>query len=140
MITFDRILVGVSDGASSSAAVGAAAELAARTGAEVLALHVSSRDLPCRGPSAAECGLGEDDQSLDRAVCRLREAGVRCRGERWRTIDGRVMQALLDAADQYDASLVVIGGRSRPWPLGLLRPGLGLRLARRCRRPVLLVR
>ncbi|HSR26573.1 MAG TPA: universal stress protein, partial [Candidatus Eisenbacteria bacterium] len=59
---------------------------------------------------------------------------------RWQTIDGRVMQALLDAADQYDASLVLIGGRSRPWPLGLLRPGLGLRLARRCRRPVLLVR
>ncbi len=139
LVTFERILVGVTDSAGSSAAVDAAAELAARTGAEVLALHVWCRDVPCRGPSAAECGLREDDHSLERALQRLRKAGVRSRGERWRAIDGRVLEALVAAADQYDASLVIVGARFRRGLLGLLRPGLGLRLARRCRRPVLLI-
>jgi hypothetical protein len=58
---FERILVAVADDAASSAAVGAAADLAARSGAEVLAVHAWYRDVPCCGPSAAECGLREDD-------------------------------------------------------------------------------
>jgi len=136
---FDRIMVAVADDAASSAAVGAAAELAARNGAEVLAVHVWCRDMPCCGPSAAECGLRADDDSLERALGRLREAGVRSRGERWRTVDGRVLQSLLAAADGYDAGLVIVGGRRQRWLPALLRPGLGLRLARRSARPVLLI-
>jgi len=137
--SLDRILVAVADDAPSRAAVGAAAELAAGRGAEVLAVHVWCRDLPCCGPSAADCGLREDDDSLERALDRLREAGVRCRGERWRTVDGRVLQTLLAAASDYDASLVIVGSRRQGWLPALLRPGLGLRVARRCARPVLLV-
>ncbi len=129
----------VANGAGSGAAVTAAADLAARTGGEVLALHVWCPDVPCCGPSAAECGLRADDDSLDRALCQLREAGVRCRGERWQTMDGRELEALLSAADEYDASMVIVGGRRRRGLRGLLRPGLGLRLARRSARPVLLV-
>lgn len=137
--TFDRIMVAVAEGAASTAAVGAASDLAARTGAEVLALHVWCRDVPCRGPSVADCGLRQDDDSLERALCQLREAGVRCRGERWQTADDHILDALLVAADEYGASLVIVGSRRRSGLLGLLRPGLGLRLARRCARPVLLV-
>jgi hypothetical protein len=79
---FDRILVAVADDPASDAAVGVAAELAARSDAEVLAIHVWCRDVPCCGPSAAECGLRNDDDSLGRALSRLRKVGVRCRGER----------------------------------------------------------
>ena len=140
MSPFDRILVAVAHDTASSAAVGAAAELAARSGAEVLALHVWCHDMPCCGPSAAECGLREDDASLERALWRLRESGVSVRGERWRAVDGRVVEVLLAAADEYDASLVIVGSTPRRGLLGLLRPGVGLRLARRCARPVLLVR
>jgi nucleotide-binding universal stress UspA family protein len=136
---FQRILVAVADDAASNAAVGAAAELAARSGAEVVAVQVSCRDLPCRGPSADECGLREDDGSLERALGQLREAGVRCHGERWRTVDGRALQSLLAAADEYDANLVIVGVRRQRWLSALLHPGLGLRLARRCVRPVLLI-
>ena len=136
---FDRILVAVADDPASDAAVGVAAELAARSEAEVLAIHVWCRDVPCCGPSAAECGLREDDDSLERALSRLRKAGVRCRGERWRALDGRVLQSLLAAADSYDAGLLIVGGRRQGWLPALVRPGLGLRLARRCARPVLLI-
>ena len=136
---FDRILVAVADDAASAAAVGAAAELAAQSDAEVLALHVWCRDVPCRGPSAADCGLRQNDDSLERALRRLRKAGVRCRGELRQTVDDRILHALLRAADEYDASLVIVGGRHRRGLLGALRPGLGFRLARRSGRPVLLV-
>ena len=139
MSTLDRILVAVADDAASRAAVGAAADLAIRRGAEVLAVHVWCRDLPCCGPSAADCGLREDDHSLERALDQLRDAGVQCRGERWRTVDGRVLQSLLAAANDYDASLVIVGGRRQGWLSALLRPGLGLRVARQCARPVLLI-
>ncbi len=139
MSAFDRILVAVADDAASRAAVDAAASLAARTGAEVLAVHAWCRDLPCCGPSAADCGLREDDGSLERAVSRLRKAGVRCRGERWQTVDGRVVETLLAAAEEYDASVVVVGSSRQHGLRGRLRTGLGIRLARRCARPVLLV-
>lgn len=90
--------------------------------ARVLALHVWCRDVPCRGP----CGLRQDDDSLDRAVRQLREAGVRYRGERWQAVDDRIVDALLRAADEYDASLVIVGSRRRRGLRGVLRPGLGL--------------
>ena len=136
---FHRIMVAVADDPSATAAVRLAATLAARTDAEVLAVHVSSHDVPCCGPSATECGLREPDISLDEAVRYLATAGVRHRAERWQTVDDRVLETLLAAADEYDAGLVIVGGRRRGWLRALLRPGLGLRLARRCARPVLLI-
>ena len=126
--------------AASVAAVRVAAGLAAQTGAEVLAVHVSCRDVPCRGPSATECGLREDDVSLAEAVRQLEGAGVQHRAERWQAVDDRVLEALVAAADGYDADLVIIGGRSLPGLRGRLRRSLGVRLAGRTSRSVLLVR
>lgn len=137
---FDRILVAVGDDAASAAAVRAAIELAVKMSSEVLAVHVWSHDLPRLGPSAAECGLREDDPSLERALHDLREAGVRHRGERWQAIDGRVLEALLQAANEYDASLAIIGTNRRSGLRGRLRRELGLSLAARTSRPVLIVR
>ena len=137
---FDLILVAVTDGAESTAPVHAAAELAVALGSEVLAVHVSCHDVPRFGPSAAECGLRVDDPSLQRALRELREGGVPHRGERWQAVDGRALEALLQAADEADASLVIVGSSRRPGLRGWLRRGLGLRLAARTSRPVLIVR
>src|SRR5215510_4522372 len=65
---FDRILVAVGNDAASATAVRAAVDLAVKVGSEVLAVHVWSHDLPRLGPSAAECGLREDDPSLEHAL------------------------------------------------------------------------
>ena len=137
---FHRILVSVGNDAASATAVRAAVELAVKLGSEVLAVHVWSHDLPRLGPSAAECGLREDDPSLEHALHELREAGVRYRGERWQAIDGRVLEALLQAADEYDASLAIIGSSRGSGLRRRLRPGLGLSLAARTSCPVLIVR
>lgn len=137
---FDRILVAVADDAASAAAVRAAAELAGTLGSEVLAVHVSCHDVPRCGPSAAECGLGVDDASLEHALRELRAAGVPHRGERWQAVHGRVLEALLQAADEDDASVVIVGSSRRPGLTGRLRRRLGLRLAARTSRPVLIVR
>lgn len=137
---FQRIMVAVADDPSAAAAVRLAATLAARTDAEVLAVHVSCRDAPCCGPSAADSGLREADLSLDQAVRHLAEAGVRHRAERWQALDDRLLETLVAAADEYDADLVIVGGRRRPGLRGRLRRSLGLRLAERTSRSVLLVR
>ena len=137
---FHRIMVAVAGDPSATAAVRLAAALAARTDAEVLAVHVSSHDVPCCGPSATECGLREPDVSLDEAVRHLATAGVRHRAERWQTVDDRVLETLLAAADEYDADLVIVGCRSQPGLRGRLRRSLGLRLAERTSRSILLVR
>jgi nucleotide-binding universal stress UspA family protein len=130
----------VADDPASAAAVRLAADLAARVDGEVLALHVSRRDVPCRGPSAAECGLREDGASLDWALGQLRRAGVRHRGERWQALTDRVLETVLAVAEEYDATLLIVGGHRPPGLLGRFQRGLGLRLAARATRPVLLVR
>ena len=135
-----RILVAVADDPAAAAAVRLAAALAGRMDAEVLAVHVSCRDVTCCGPSATECGLRAVDASLEEAVRQLAEAGVRHRAERWQTLDDRVMVTLVAAADEYDADLVIVGCRSRPGLRGRLRRSLGLRFAERTSRSVLLVR
>ena len=137
---FDRIMVAVADDPSATAAVRLAAALAAQTDAEVLAVHVSCRDAPCCGPSATDCGLREADLSLDQAVSHLAKAGVRHRAERWQALDDRLLETLVAAADEYDADLVIVGCRRRPGLRGRFRRSLGLRLAERTSRSVLLVR
>lgn len=137
--TFERILLVVADDRASVGAVSIAAELAARMGGEVLAVHVLRRDMPCCGPSAADCGLRRDAGSLDRALGQLREAGVRHRAQRWRALDDRVVGTVLAAAEEYDATIVIVGDERVPGLLGRFRRGLGLRLAARATRPVLLV-
>lgn len=136
----ERILVVVSDPPESAAAVRLAAELASTSGGEVLALHVSRRDVPCRGPSAADIGLRDDSGSLDAALAHLEEAGVRHHVQRWQALDDRVLEAVCAAADEYDATLLIAGSDRRPGLLGRFQRGLGLRLAARATRPVLLVR
>jgi nucleotide-binding universal stress UspA family protein len=137
---FERIMLVVADDSASAAAVRVAAELAASMDGEVLAVHVSGRDMPCCGPSAADCGLREDDDSLDRAAGQLREAGVRHRAQRWQALDDRVVGTVIAAAEEYDATLMIVGSERVPGLLGRFRRGLGLRLAARTSRPVLLVR
>jgi len=137
---FDRILVAVCEDAAADAAVRVAADLAATASGEVLVVHVTCHDVPRFGPSAAACGLQADDVSLDRALLRLEAAGVRHRGERWQTVDGRIVQTLVQAADESDASMVVVGSNRKRGVRGWLRRGLALRLAARTSRPVLIVR
>jgi nucleotide-binding universal stress UspA family protein len=60
-------------------------------------------------------------------------------GELWRTVDGHALLSQLAAADENDASLVIVGVRRQRWLSALLRPGLVLRLAGRCVRPMLLI-
>lgn len=77
---------------------------------------------------------------MDQAVRHLAEAGVRHRAERWQALDDRLLDTLVAAADQYNADLVIVGCRKRPGLRGRLRRSLGLRLAERTSRSVLLVR
>jgi nucleotide-binding universal stress UspA family protein len=136
----ERILVVVGDDEASMAAVQVAGELAARFGAEVLAVRVEVVDVPCRGPSPEACGLGDLGAALAPAMSQLRQRGVNCRGERWRTQRHQIVDALLKAADEYEADLLVIRSRRRSGLRDAISRDLGLRVARCAARPVLLVR
>lgn len=137
--TFTRILVVVGDEASM-AAVQVAGELAARLRAHVLAVQLEVADIPCCGPSPQACALGDLGAALAPAMSQLRQRGAHCRGERWRTQRHRVVDALLKAADEYEADLVVIHSRRRSGLRDAISRDLGLRVARCAGRPVLLVR
>ena len=137
--TFTRILVVAGDEAST-AAVQIAGELAARLRAHVLALQVEVADVPGCGPSLEACAPGDLGAVLAQAMSQLRQRGVHCRGERWRTQRHRVVEALLKAADEYEADLLVIRSRRRSGLRDAISRDLGLRVARCAARPVLLVR
>jgi nucleotide-binding universal stress UspA family protein len=129
----------VNDGQSSMAAVRAAGEIALHLDAEVLAVLVTVAEVPCCGPSAEACGLGDRGEALDWATMYLARAGVRCRSERWRAAAHQVVDSVLRAADEYDADLLVICRTRRSRLGGLLHRDLGLQVARRAARSVLLV-
>jgi nucleotide-binding universal stress UspA family protein len=137
--TFDRILVGVDGSAGSEGAVRWCADLAAATGAEVIAVCAFEANVAL-GPrlldeqrwwEAAERAIS------GRWIAPLVAAGVKVRT---RIIEGqRPVTALARVVDQEDAGMVVVGTRGISEVLGRRLGRVPLQLVHRTQRPVVLI-
>ena len=129
---YERILLALDAGRLAAPAVSVVARLASAPEAEVLVVHV--RDIERRLRTRYEA-----QELVDRTVARLREAGVRARGE-VRTISDRgIAEALVDSAERFGADLVALGSHGRSELGGLLLGSVGQRVAAGTRAAVLLV-
>lgn len=138
--TFRRIAVALGDGPSWRRVTAIAVSLAAATGAEVLLVNVHRNVVPCIGPSAEESGLEHlDGTPVDAAMDAFSAAGVKCRSEQWGTVRDDTLGAILEAADEFDADVIVAGGNGEGRRQRMLARTLGQRIASRSKRPVLLV-
>ncbi len=136
------IVVGFDRSAASLAALGKAAELGGRMGAELHVVHAVDLDDYPVDPDGddweeqAATNLEEEHQRVTAAL-----AGYPCP---WSYLPVRAepAEALTRTAEQVDAAMIVVGVRSHGWRHVLERlagPSVSHRLINHCHRPVLVV-
>jgi nucleotide-binding universal stress UspA family protein len=123
--------------------VAAAAEmtrdLARDSGDHVIVLHVHEFATGRFGRVQVDCGEGQGEAVVEKILADLKAAGVSAEGEIREARLGHIAAAILHAAHDHDARLVVLGSHSRTdlprIPLG----SVASRLLHTAARPVLIV-
>lgn len=130
---FDRVLVAISDASQ----VETAAELARQAGAgEASVLHLNLREniggrrFPIETDSAA-AGI------VEAAVLELRMAGIKASGQVRHALVDRAAEAIVDAAAEWNADLIVLGSSRRGKLASRLFGSTALRVLQSADRPVL---
>ena len=122
-----------------SAAADMTRDLSLGTGDHVIVLHVHEFATGRFGRLQVDCGDGEGERVVAKIVSGLQEAGVSAEGEIREANFGHIAAAILHAATDHDARLVVLGSSSRTdlprVPLG----SVASRLLHTATRPVLIV-
>jgi nucleotide-binding universal stress UspA family protein len=111
-----RNIVLAVDAASGDAArhVGAAAEMTGGLcGDHVIVLHVHEFAHGRFGRMQVDCHDGGGEQVVEKVVSGLQAAGVSAEGEIGKASYGHIAAAILKAAHDHDARLVVLGSSSR---------------------------
>jgi nucleotide-binding universal stress UspA family protein len=118
---FERILLAVDESAYSRQAVPVAVDIAKKSGGEIIVFHVREHAAYSGVPGTWEVESKEKAHGLvDGLKQEIEAAGVPARAEVRRRLAGRVAQAILDAADEHEADLVVMGSRGVSDLRGLL--------------------
>jgi nucleotide-binding universal stress UspA family protein len=134
---FHRILVAVDGTPATHNAIHTTAELAMLTSAKVHVLHID----PSEVVYDTVVGLEDDTtahQILDTAVTTLQQAGVQADGELLDSLVSDVAQAVHNAAEDFDADLIIISPHHRTHLAAWFSPSISDALAHKSRIPVLL--
>ena len=135
---FDKILVPVDGSGASSRAVHVAADLASRYGAEVIVLHVHEHEY-LYGVDAAPEKLDEAVDLVEDHVRSMKNSGLSARGTVVSGPFGRTARAILDAVDEENIDLIVIGTRGLSDRIRLLLGSVAHKVLHRAGVPVLVV-
>ena len=133
-----RILLAIDDSDQSARALRLVRDLTSAAPATVLVLHVREKEICCCGAPWEKPMVCSPDDLVARALAELKSTGVDARAEIVNSA-GRAAEAILDAADDLDADLLVAGWRRRRSLGGVLEKSVCQKLADRSRRPLLLV-
>lgn len=129
-----RILVAVDGSPASDEAVEEAGSIAAQFGAAVLAVHV--RPLVAAEGAAFVEPEPEAEATLERATAALEARDLDVRAES--LVHWRAGRGIADAAERFDADLVVLGSRRPSALTGLVAGSVAHEIVHHLRRPVLL--
>lgn len=118
MTPLRRIVVGTDGSDNAARALRWAAAMGAALGSEVVAVHALGLLATIGGETVpSQAHRPEIQAELEGRWCApLRDAGIRYRCE---LVDGNPVTALLAAADEADADLIVVGRRGHGAPPGL---------------------
>jgi nucleotide-binding universal stress UspA family protein len=114
-------------------------DLSRDSGDHVIVLHVHEFATGRFGRIRVDCGDGEGESVVSKIVADLQAAGVSAEGEIRETNLGHIARAILHAAQDHDARLVVLGSSSRTDLPHLLLGSVANRLLHLATRPVLIV-
>jgi nucleotide-binding universal stress UspA family protein len=121
------------------AAADMARDLSRDTGDHVIVLHVHEFATGRFGRIQVDCGDGEGEGVVSKIVADLHAAGVSAEGEIRETNLGHIARAILHAAQDHDARLMVLGSSSRTDLPHILLGSVASRLLHMATRPVLIV-
>jgi nucleotide-binding universal stress UspA family protein len=122
-----------------AAAAAMTRELARDTGDHVIVLHVHEFTTGRFGRIQVDCGESEGEGVVKSVVSDLEAAGVSAEGEISETHVGHLASAILKAANEHDARLLVLGSTSRTDLPRFLLGSVASRLLHMATRPVLIV-
>ena len=114
-------------------------DLSRDSGDHVIVLHVHEFATGRFGRIQVDCGDGEGESVVSKIVADLQAAGVSAEGEIRETKLGHIASAIVHAAQDHDARLVVLGSSSRTDLPRLLLGSVASRLLHIATRPVLIV-
>jgi nucleotide-binding universal stress UspA family protein len=114
-------------------------QLSLDTGDDVIVLHVHEFATGRWGRMQVDCGEGDGEKVVEAIVASLQGAGVTAKGVIGSTRYGHVAHAILAAADEYGARVVVLGSSSRTDLPHLPFGSVSNRVLHLARRPVLIV-
>jgi len=122
-----------------SAAATMTCELARDTEDHVIVLHVHEFATGRFGRIQVDCGEGDGEGVVESIVSEMRTAGVSAEGEIRETHVGHIAAAILKAANEHDARIVVLGSSSRTDLPRILLGSVASRLLHMATQPVLIV-
>jgi nucleotide-binding universal stress UspA family protein len=114
-------------------------DLSHHSGDRVIVLHVHEFATGRFGRIQVDCGEGEGEGVVAKVVADLQAAGVSAEGEIRETSLGHIARAILHAAQDHDARLVVLGSSSRTDLPRFVLGSVASRLLHMATRPVLIV-
>ena len=114
-------------------------DLSRDSGDHVIVLHVHEFATGRFGRIRVDCGDGEGEAVVSKIVADPQAAGISAEGEIRETKLGHIASAIVHAAQDHDARLVVLGSSSRTDLPRLLLGSVASRLLHIATRPVLIV-
>ena len=114
-------------------------DLSRDSGDHVIVLHVHEFATGRFGRIRVDCGDGEGESVVEKIVSDLKAAGVSVEGEIREANFGHIAAAILHAAQDHDARIVVLGSSSRTDLPRFLLGSVASRLLHMATRPVLIV-
>jgi nucleotide-binding universal stress UspA family protein len=135
---FGTILLAVDPSPQAERAGALATKLATATGDEVVVVHVTEF-MVTRGGGGTVDLLGDQDgiHTAERHVKELEAAGVSARLVLGRALAGNIAPVIVEAAEEHDAGLIVMGSRGRTDLTSLLLGSVAHKVLHLSDRPVL---
>ena len=138
---FERILLAVDESAYSRQAVPVAVDIAKKSKGEIVVFHVREHASYSGVEGSWELESKEKAHGLVEGLKQeIEAAGVPVKAEVRRRLASRVPQAILDAADEHEADLIVMGSRGVSDLRGLLLGSITHKVLQLSDRPVLVTR
>jgi nucleotide-binding universal stress UspA family protein len=125
---------------SAGTAVQLASELVRDSAGHVVVLYVREFSVLRIGQMVADRGGTVGKRAVDEIVAGLRAHGVDARGLVREADAGHVAQVIIDAAQEADARMIVLGAGGRPGSAHLPLGSVAARVLHRAPLPVLIVR
>lgn len=137
---YERLLVAVDQSDAAARVIHAAQELALLSDGEVWLLHAREKEVM---PRAGFFEIESEQEALsvvEHAAQELNDAGIKTHYEVRRVIYGFAAAAIVTAAQDHDAGIIVMGSRGRSDLAGLVLGSTAHKVIHLSDRPVLVVR